>query len=31
MEADLAEQISKSMPEFKLRRKKEPISNVPGF
>jgi uncharacterized membrane protein len=31
MEADLAEQISASMPEFKLRRKKVPVSNVPGF
>jgi uncharacterized membrane protein len=31
MEADLAEQISASMPEFKLRRKKMPVSNVPGF
>jgi uncharacterized membrane protein len=31
MEADLAEQISASMPEFKLRRKKVPASNVPGF
>jgi hypothetical protein len=31
MEADLAEQISASMPEFKLRRKKEPVSNVAGF
>src|SRR3979411_1897863 len=31
MEADLAEQISASMPEFKLRRKKEPVSNVSGF
>ena len=31
MEADLAEQISASMPEFRLRRKKEPASNVPGF
>ena len=31
MEADLAEQISASMPEFKLRRKKAPTSNVPGF
>ena len=31
MEADLAEQISASMPEFKLRRKKVPTSNVPGF
>ena len=31
METDLAEQISASMPEFKLRRKKEPVSNVPGF
>jgi uncharacterized membrane protein len=31
MEADLAEQISASMPEFKLRRKKVPASNVPGL
>jgi uncharacterized membrane protein len=31
MEADLAEQISASMPEFKLRRKKAPVSNVAGF
>jgi uncharacterized membrane protein len=31
MEADLAEQISASMPEFKLRRRKVPVSNVPGF
>lgn len=31
MEADLAEQISASMPEFKIRRKKGPVSNVPGF
>ena len=31
MEADLAEQISASMPEFKLRRKKQSVSNVSGL
>src|ERR1700686_5292334 len=30
MEADLAEQISASMPEFKLRRKKEPAASGAG-